>query len=90
MDESLRKLEPTILRFEKEGQAVLNLSLNLSHTEKLDFLRRIQMAKEMILFYKIDLQNKLTFFDEVSKRKFISPKFKVFFKLIFNILDRLC
>ena len=51
MDESFRKLEPIIIRFEKEGQIVKNISMNLSYGEKSDFVRRINIAKEMILYY---------------------------------------
>ena len=40
----------------------MNMSLNLSYSEKLDFVRRIHMAKEMILYYKIDLDIKNAFF----------------------------
>jgi hypothetical protein len=82
MDESLRKLEPIIVRFEKEGLAVMNISLNLSYSEKLDFIRRIHMAKEMILYYQIDLNSKTEFFKDLKSKKFISKKLKIMMKFL--------
>jgi len=49
MDESIRRIEPVIVRFEKEASALNNLSLNLSRYEKMDFVRRSHTAKDMIM-----------------------------------------
>ena len=44
-DESLRKIEPIIVKFYSEEALVVNqLSCNLSHYEQLDFVRRVHMA----------------------------------------------
>jgi hypothetical protein len=51
LEESLRRLEPIISSFEKEAQILVNLSLNLSYIEKMDFVRRTHMAKEMMMFF---------------------------------------
>jgi hypothetical protein len=45
MEESLKRIEPTVQSFEKEGHALISLSLNLSYIEKSDFVRRVTMAK---------------------------------------------
>ncbi len=63
------------MRFEKEGQAVMNMSLNLSYCEKVDFIRRIHIAKQMILNFKMDLDNKTTFLKKLKRKKHISHKF---------------
>jgi len=77
IDESLRKLEPTIVAFEKEGLSVFNISLELSYREKTDFIKRVAMAREKMLYFNIDLNNKSEFFKKLRKKKYISDKFKV-------------
>eukprot|EP00347_Sterkiella_histriomuscorum_P022677 403337571 len=77
IDDSIRKIEPIILRFEPEAQALNNLSLNLSHNEKLDYVRRSHMAKDMMLWFDNDLQIKQKFFKSLKKKAFISTKMKV-------------
>jgi len=51
LEESLRRLEPIISSFEKEAHILVNLSLNLSYIEKMDFVRRTHMAKEMMMLF---------------------------------------
>lgn len=58
VDESMRKIEPIIVRFEREAMALNNLSLNLSHYEKLDYVRRSHMAKDVMLHFENDLDIK--------------------------------
>lgn len=77
IDESMRKIEPIIIRFEREAQALNNLSLNLSHYEKLDYVRRSHMAKDVMMHFKNDLDIKERFFTKLKKKKFISKKMKV-------------
>ena len=54
-----------------------NLSLNLSFYEKMDFVRRSHMAKEMMMHFTNDLEVKDEFLHKLTKKHFISPKFKV-------------
>ena len=62
MDESLRRMEPTVVSFEKEGHALINLSMNLSYYEKMDFVRRSHMAREMMTHFSDEIDNKEYFF----------------------------
>ncbi|CDW84134.1 cora-domain-containing protein [Stylonychia lemnae] len=82
IDESLRKIEPIILRFEIEAQALNNLSLNLSHFEKLDYVRRSHMAKDVMMSFENDLDIKEKFFRKLKNKKFISNKFKLLIKFL--------
>lgn len=77
IDESMRKIEPIILRFEREAQALNNLSLNLSHYEKLDYVRRSHMAKDVMNQFQSDLEIKQQFFISLRKKDFISQKMRV-------------
>ena len=63
----MRKIEPIILRFEREAQALNNLSLNLSHFEKLDYVRRSHMAKDVMMSFDNDLDIKEKFFIKLKK-----------------------
>lgn len=74
MEESLRRIEPTIASFEKEALIYINLSQNLSHYEKSDFVRRGHHAKENMLFFAQQLEIKETFLKDLSNETFISPK----------------
>jgi hypothetical protein len=67
MDESMRKIEPIIVRFEREAQALNNLSLNLSHYEKQGYARRSHMAKDIMLHFHQNLKIKDKFFKELMK-----------------------
>jgi hypothetical protein len=49
LDESLRKVEPLVIGFEREAKSVRNLALRLSINERNDYIRRINMAKEAML-----------------------------------------
>ena len=50
LDDSLRKIEPIISKFYTDEALVLNqLSINLSHYEQLDFVRRGHMAQKMLI-----------------------------------------
>jgi len=62
-------MEPVLRRFEKEAQSINNLSMNLSANEKMDFLRRIYMAKETIIHLDSHLSVKLTFINKLAKKK---------------------
>ena len=62
-DESLRKIEPIIVKFYTEEALVLNqLSINLSHYEQLDFVRRGHMAQKMLIYLTMDLRIKERFY----------------------------
>jgi hypothetical protein len=61
-----------VIKFEKEAQALNNLSLNLSYSERLDFVRRCHMAKETMLAFELDLANKKNFYDSIKKKAFNS------------------
>ena len=74
LDASLLKLEPGISNFEKESQALNNLSLTLSPNEKQDFLRRYHVARELMSLFQIDLENKKIFYDNIKKKVFRSSK----------------
>jgi hypothetical protein len=54
LDEGLRKIEPLIIRFEREARTLRNLSMHLSSHEKNEFILRINMAKEA--FHTSDLE----------------------------------
>jgi hypothetical protein len=51
VDESLRKIEPIVVSFDKEAHALNNLSLNLSHQEKLGYVRRSHLAKDIMVHF---------------------------------------
>lgn len=65
IEESLRRVEPIISKFELEAHALKNLSLNLSYYEKMDFVRRSHMAKEMMVYFNGELENKMRFMEEL-------------------------
>eukprot|EP00347_Sterkiella_histriomuscorum_P022486 403338312 len=81
-DESMRKIEPIIVRFEREAQALNNLSLNLSHYEKLGYVRRSHMAKDVMLHFESDLEIKHKFLKSLMKKDFTSTKMKLLLKFL--------
>jgi hypothetical protein len=87
IDESLRKIEPVILSFEKEAQALNNLSMNLSIYEKMDFVRRSHMAKLMMMHFQEDINNKQRFLERLRKKKFITVKMKLLIKFLQGRID---
>lgn len=65
-DEQLRKIEPIIKKFYTDEALVLNqLSMNLSHYEQLDFVRRNHMASKMLIYLSIDLKIKKRFYQQI-------------------------
>ncbi|CDW75366.1 manganese resistance protein [Stylonychia lemnae] len=82
IDESMRKIEPVIMRFEREAQALNNLSLNLSQHERLDYVRRSHLAKDVMMTFKSELKTKKLFLSKLKKQKFISNKFKLVIKFL--------
>lgn len=82
MDESLKRVEPIITSFEKEAHALINLSLNLSYYEKMDFVRRSHMAKEMMMYFDEELDIKFKFFKQMLAYNRFSPKMKVLIKFL--------
>ena len=66
-DESLRKIEPIIFRFyTQEAETLTQLSMNLSHNEQLDYVRRVHMASKMLVYLEMDLTLKSTFYQQVN------------------------
>lgn len=51
IDIAVSKIEPTVVNFEREGLALKNMSQNISYVEKVDFIRRCNTAKEMLVYY---------------------------------------
>jgi|LauGreDrversion4_2_1035121.scaffolds.fasta_scaffold392311_1 hypothetical protein len=51
IEEAIRRIEPTVMSFEKEVEILKNLANSLSHQEKSDFVRRGHCAKQMMSFY---------------------------------------
>ena len=90
-DESVRKIEPVFLNFNREAQALNDLSLNLSISENTDFLRRTQMALMMMKDFEQDLQVKQKFFLHLKKKVFISQKLKVNQSMtyLFVVIDKI-
>ena len=77
IDESLRRIEPIVVRFEKEANALNNLSLNLSRYEKMDFVRRSHTAKDMVMRFDQDIFIKTGFITRLKNQAFVKRKFKV-------------
>ena len=75
-DESLRKIEPIVQKFETEAQILNTLSMNLSHYEQLDFVRRSHMAKQMQMQFQMDVEIKEDFFRQVQAVPLSYPKLK--------------
>lgn len=78
----MRKIEPIILSFEKEAQALNNLSLNLSFYEKMDFVRRSHMAKEMMMHFTQEIEIKEAFLKSMLKKDFVSPKLNLLLRFL--------
>jgi hypothetical protein len=70
-------MEPVIIGFEREANSLNNLSINLSHVEKSDFVRRSHMAKEMMMHFNEDINMKFDFLKVLKKKNIISQKMKV-------------
>jgi hypothetical protein len=64
-ENSLKRIEPIIENFEKEGVALINLGHNLSHFEKMDFVRRSHTAKEYMLLFNEEIDNKSIFLKDL-------------------------
>ncbi len=63
-DQQLRHVEPVIHKFYTDEALVLNqLSLNLSHYEQLDFVRRSHMAQKMLMYLSFDIKIKERFYN---------------------------
>ena len=71
---------------DREGQALNNLSLNLSFYEKLDFVRRCHYAKDVMMQFESCLDNKERFFIKLRRKEFISPKLKLLLKFLMGRL----
>ncbi|CDW78186.1 -like mg2+ transporter [Stylonychia lemnae] len=87
IDESLRKIEPIIVSFDREAQALNNLSLNLSYQEKLGYVRRSHLAKDIMVHFQNDLEVKQQLFKKLQRQTFASPKLKLLIKFL---KGRLC
>ena len=90
MDFSLRKMEPVIIGFELEATCLSNLSMNLSHVEKSDFVRRSHMAKEMMMHFIEDIHCKYEFMKALKKKKYITKKMKASMLVCLTISYRCC
>lgn len=77
INESMRKIETMILRLESESKALNNLSINLSSSERIEFSRRVHIAKTMIMDLDEDIEIKKEFLSKLKNKKFISKKFTV-------------
>jgi hypothetical protein len=51
LDESLRKIEPIVGKFMLEGHTLQNMSVNVSYSEKLDFIKRVHEAKRISVYF---------------------------------------
>ena len=58
IQEAQSVIDHVILGFEKETQALDNLSRNLSHVEKMDFARRAHEAKQAMIIFKLEIKSK--------------------------------
>ena len=56
IEEGLKKIEPVIIGFNRETTVLKNLSLSLTYHERMDFVRRIYLAQEMMKKFHIDLE----------------------------------
>jgi hypothetical protein len=82
IDDSIRKMEPVIIGFKLEANCLTNLSMNLSHIEKSDFVRRSHMAKKMMMQFREDLNVKYDFLKVLKKKRLISRKMKVLLRFL--------
>lgn len=69
-------------KFETEAQILNTLSMNLSHYEQLDFVRRSHMAKQMQMQFQIDMEIKDDFFRQVQQLKINYPKLKTLIQFL--------
>ena len=56
IEEGLKKIEPVIIGFNRETTVLKNLSLSLTYHERMDFVRRIYLAQEMMKKFHMDLE----------------------------------
>jgi Mg2+ and Co2+ transporter CorA len=82
IDDSIRKMEPVIIGFKLEANCLTNLSMNLSHIEKSDFVRRSHMAKKMMMQFRESLNVKYDFLKVLKKKRLISKKMKVLLRFL--------
>ena len=65
LDESLRKIEPLVIRFYRESVALKNLALSLSYKENYDYIRRTHLAKEEMEKFTLHLKQLSVFYDDM-------------------------
>ena len=82
IDEALRKIEPVIIRCDREAHSIRNLSFQLSHLEKSDYIRRIHMAKEDMLKFNMDLNQLKDFYVEIQEKAFQTSRNQLLVKFL--------
>ena len=82
MEEALRRMEPTIVSFEKEVEILINLAHGLSHHERSDFVRRAFWAKENMSFFSQQLEIKDEFLKDLLMLNFVSSKLEVLIRFL--------